>query len=268
VALNLARAEDRELVPALTGGSVAPGAEWEAVAAFARVASATEFRDRAVLMHLPTAVLGEAPPQALAPPAAIAVPRRVIDLSALWAGPLCAGLLARAGAEVVRIESAGRPDPTRKGSPVLDQLLNGGKQAVALDLRVAADRDRLLALIAGADALVTNARPAALARLGLTPAALLDANPALIWAAITAHGWHWPQAERVGFGDDCAVAGGLVGGPADAPQFLGDALADPLTGVEAALAICGAQDGGLIDLAMARIAAGYADRAGGAITGG
>ena len=96
----------------------------------------------------------------------------------------------------------------------------------------------------------------------------MDANPSLIWAAITAHGWHGPGAQRVGFGDDCAVAGRLVDWQDGAPQFMGDALADPLTGVEAALAVCGAQDGGLIDLAMAQIAAGYAARIGGAITGG
>ncbi len=258
VALNLARGDDRDLVPALTGRNVPAQAEWEAVAAFASQVTTIEFCDRAVLMQLPVAILSEAPPFALADPARTGTPGLVIDLSALWAGPLCAGLLARAGAEVVRIESVGRPDPTRQASPSLDQFLNGAKQMLALDLRNAADRDRLIAEIARADVLVTSARPAAFARLGLSPDQLFAANPCLVWAAITAHGWHGPQAQRVGFGDDCAVAGELVGWADGIPRFLGDALADPLTGVEAALAVFGATGGGLLDLGMSRIAAGYA----------
>ena len=78
-----------------------------------------------------------------------------------------------------------------------------------------------------------------------------------MWIAITAHGWH---TDRVGFGDDCAVAGGLLG---EGPCFLGDALADPLTGLEAALAALDHQargERGLIDQPLARVAASYAAR--------
>ena len=103
--------------------------------------------------------------------------------------------------------------------------------------------------------LVTSARPAALARLGLDPAHF----PHLTWAAITAHGFAGPGALRVGFGDDCAVAGGLLRWQDGEPRFLGDALADPLTGLEAARAVLAGQRG-LIDLAMARVAAAYAEK--------
>ena len=75
--------------------------------------------------------------------------------------------------------------------------------------------------------------------------------------AITAHGFAGPGATRVGFGDDCAAAGGLVRWEDGAPRFLGDALADPLTGLEAALAVLAGQRG-LVDMAMARVAAHYA----------
>ena len=250
-ALNLARQDDRELIPALTGCEMAADA-WQAVAAAARSERAEDFVARAIELQLPVALPGEAAPLALASRAA--APRsglRVTDLSALWAGPLCAGLLARAGAEVTRIESVARPDPTPLASPKLNARINGGKRRVRLDLT---DRAALLALVRSSDVLVTSARPAALARLGLNPAD----HPDLIWIAITAHGWDGEGIGRVGFGDDCAVAGGLL---REGPRFLGDALADPLTGLEAALAglrQVERDEGGLIDMPLARVAASYA----------
>jgi CoA-transferase family III len=250
VALNLAREEDRELVPALTGRD---GEPWAALERLVAGLAAGVFCERAAELQLPVAVLGESAPQTLAQIGPIKVPGKVIDLSALWAGPLCAGLLVRAGAQVMRIESLGRPDPTAQSSPRLDAWINVGKTRLALDLRTESGKDALHALVAGADVLVTSARPAALARLGLAP----EVFPNLTWVAITAHGFAGAGASRVGFGDDCAVAGGLVDRAGGEPRFLGDALADPLTGLEAARAVLAGQRG-LIDMAMARVAASYA----------
>src|SRR3546814_9227938 len=89
-------------------------------------------------------------------------------------------------------------------------------------------------MVAEARVLITSGRPHALARLGLDEARVFNANPALLWIAITAHGWSGEAALRVGFGDDCAAAGGLVSWDEDDPRFIGDALADPLTGLFAA----------------------------------
>lgn len=258
VALNLARPEDRDVVPALTGSEARI---WNAAAVAVRREPATQFRDRAIELQLPVAVLGEAPIELLPPAMAGPAPRRVVDMSALWAGPLCAGLLVRGGADVLQIISKRRPDPTSQASPELDRRLNGGKRQLSLDLSDAADRARLMHEIRSTDVLVTSARGAALARLGLVPAVLLAECPGLIWVAITAHGFSGDEATRVGFGDDCAVAGGLVQWKAEQPRFLGDALADPLTGLEAALAVLRQttkREGGLLDMAMARVAAGYA----------
>ena len=246
LALNLAREDDRDLIPALCEG----GAD---LAAYASSQNAAALLGRAIELQLPAALPGESAALPLAPLEMARVPELVVDLSALWAGPLCAALLARAGARVVRIESLGRPDPTAQGSPRLDALLSGGNERLPLDLRTDPGRAALHDLLARADVLVTSARPAALARLGLDPAHF----PHLTWAAITAHGFTGPGALRVGFGDDCAVAGGLLHWQNGQPRFMGDALADPLTGLEAARAVLAGQRG-LIDLAMARIAASYA----------
>jgi hypothetical protein len=248
VALNLSRDDDRALLPALAGGS-----GWEAAAAAAAAAPAASFRDRAAELQLPVAVVGEALPLPLAPAGSSAVPARVLDLSALWAGPMCGGLLAMAGARVLRVESVSRPDPTAAVAPRLDRWLNGAKERLPLDLRSPAARARLRAEVERCDLLITSARAAALARLGLAPGLF----PGLGWVAVTGHGFTGAGAARVGFGDDCAAAGGLVAWNDGAPEWRGDALADPLTGLEAALAVLSGRRG-FIDMPMARVAAAYA----------
>ena len=127
------------------------------------------------------------------------------------------------------------------------------------------DDPQLLDAIADADILITSSRPHALARHGFTEEAFFALNPALIWVAITAHGWHGDAAMRIGFGDDCAAAGGLISWKKGTPQFIGDALADPLTGLEAALSVAQAVESGhagVIDIALSQTAARYAEKIG------
>lgn len=269
LALNLARPEDRDLVPAWLECDVGADA-WALAERHARARPVADLVDRATLLGLPAAAVGEARAQTCAPPWLARGapdrrrdgPFRALDLSALWAGPLCGAVLAAAGVEVVRVESLGRPDPTREHTPAFFHRLNAAKAEVGLDLTAPQDRARLATLIAGADVLVTGLRPRALAGLGLSEAGIFAVNPSLIWVAVTGHGWTGPSASRVAFGDDAAAAGGLVGQGADgAPRFLGDALSDPLTGLAAAAAALRAlaEGGGvLIDAALARTAAGAA----------
>ena len=187
---------------------------------------------------------------------------RVIDLSALWAGPLCGAVLAEMGASVTKVESLTRLDPTRTSTPEFFRRLNGRKSELSLDFASAEGRARLSDVFAGADVVITSARPRAFAALGLAPEAVFAANPSLVWVAITGYGWTGAASERVGFGDDTAAAGGLVHRtPAGEPRFQGDALSDPVTGLAAALgALQALEDGGgvLVDAAMARCAAAAA----------
>jgi CoA-transferase family III len=264
IAVNLARDEDREAVPAWIGCAL-NGEPWGAIIEAARRQSCAELLDQAILLGMPVSVVGEslhtgallpARPETRSRPTGM-VQKSAVDLSALWAGPYCGGLLAEAGLRVTKIESPARPDTTPVSSPMLNRRLNGQKRHLSLDLKSA----ELAALIANADLLITSARPNALARLGLTEGRLFAVNPALIWVAITAYGWTGDAAMRVGFGDDCAAAGGLVDWSDGTPLLMGDALADPLTGMTAAtLAMEALADGraGLIDVALAPTAARFA----------
>lgn len=256
MAVNLARPEDRETVPAWLERE--PDTDpWRMVEGTLPVRSAHELAARAALLNLPVARVGErgaAWPVLRGGRPGRGRLHRVVDLSALWAGPLAGGLLAAAGAAVAKVESPARPDPTPLRTPQLDQRLNGAKTRMALSL----DDPRLLAMIAQADLLITSARPQALSRWGLTEGALFALNPDLLWVAVTAHGWTGDAALRVGFGDDCAAAGGLLAWEGDEPCFRGDALADPCTGLIAAVAALEAvRDGqaGLLDVSLAGSAA-------------
>lgn len=239
------------------------GPVWDAVAEHVRATDAEDAVDRAQLLGIPAAVAADPPSEA-----AIVRPVRmvrgaagrgrdepvVVDLSALWAGPLCARLLGERGARVLKVEFAGRPDGARAGPPEFWDRLNGAKEDVVLDLSGSERQGALTALLDDADVVVTAARPRAVAGLGLG----LDRRVrehGLVWVSITGYGFTGAWSDRVAFGDDAAVAGGVAvaaGGP-DAPVFVGDAVADPLAGMHAAVAAVECLEdgvGAVVDVSM------------------
>jgi crotonobetainyl-CoA:carnitine CoA-transferase CaiB-like acyl-CoA transferase len=187
----------------------------------------------------------------------------VLDLSALWAGPLASHLLQRAGARVIKVESSRRPDGARRGPTAFFDLLHAGKESVALDLASAAGRADLVRLVARADIVIESARPRALAQLGIDAGALVTQRRGLIWIRITGYGCSGPAANWIGFGDDAATAAGLAAATGamagtDTPLFCADAIADPLTGMHVAVAALGAyrRGGGvLLSLTLRDVAA-------------
>ena len=115
-------------------------------------------------------------------------------------------------------------------------------------------------LLAAADVVIESSRPAALTHRGLGPTTVARRD-GRVWLRITGHGADGERANWVAFGDDAAVSGGLVGGTDGDPVFCGDAIADPLTGLHAALAVAESLSRGggeLIELSMAAVAATYA----------
>ena len=272
IAVNLPRPSDLESVPAWIGGETdAP--PWPAILRAARLRPADDMVEDGQRLGLAVARVGSAPPargiatRRMAPgglsrgrwPAA---PPLVMDLSSLWAGPLCGRLLAATGARVIKVESRSRPDAMQASSAAFFHSLNAGKERLTLDFAAPADLEHLRGLIARADAVITSARPRAFEQLGLTPEAAFAANPRLVWVAVTGYGWSGPDRHRVAFGDDAAAAAGLVRWTrAGRPRFAGDALADPLTGLAAAAAVLAAmgQGGGvLVDAALTHAAAAAA----------
>jgi crotonobetainyl-CoA:carnitine CoA-transferase CaiB-like acyl-CoA transferase len=184
----------------------------------------------------------------------------VVDLSSMWAGPVCAQLLGGAGARVIKVESVKRPDGARDGVGAFFDWLHAGHQSVALDFDTEAGRGDLLRLVARADIVIESSRPRALRQLGIDAERVVRDGPGRTWVSITGYGRDHDDGEWVAFGDDAAVAGGLVAYDAEgAPVFCGDAIADPLTGLHAALAALTTIDAGggaIIDIAMSAVAAG------------
>lgn len=260
-ALTLSREDDVAAVPALVGDD-SDADPWQRVEQWASTRAVAEVVERCALLDLPFGVLGEASVGAVS--RRDLWPRRdargidgllVADLTSMWAGPLCGRILADAGATVVKVENRSRPDGTRFGDSAVFDMVNRGKLSYAVDLD--RDDDAVRRLLGTADIVLEGSRPRALKRRRLD-ADSLPPRAGRIWLRISGHG---PGSDRTAFGDDAAVAGGLVGRAPSGPVFCGDAIADPLTGLESALAVgesLASGGGHLIDVAMAGVAARYA----------
>jgi len=276
-AISCARPDDPALLGALVGEDVGDD-PWPAVTRWLSGHTGAELRERADLLGVAAApvrraVTAPAVSQAAIPlppapaqrpvPARPAAPRPlagllVADFSALWAGPLCAHLLGLAGARIVKVETPWRPDGARRGNAAFYRLLHAGHRSVAFDPLTSAGREAMAALVRAADIVIESSRPRALARFGLDADAAVAAGTT--WVSITAYG---RAVDRVGFGDDVAAGAGLVAADADGhPLFCGDAIADPLTGLTAALLAARAPAGGvLLDVAMSGVVAATLDTA-------
>ena len=275
ICVALARDGDLDLLPAWLGIDAHPGESWGPVARALGVLPSEEAVARGAELGLACAVLGEARGRHDAvlveqlgdvPPIDVRG-LVVVNLGALWAGPLCGDLLARLGATVVKVESTGRPDGSR-AQPAFFDAVHERQQMVALDFTTADGIEVLAALLGAADVVIEGSRPRALAQLGIDAASVVATGRPRIWVSITGHGRAEPFGSRIGFGDDAAVAGGLTGGPPAAPTFLADAFADPLAGVTAAATVVDLlADGGrwLVDAALSRVAASMVDRSASAI---
>jgi hypothetical protein len=197
IAVNLPRADDRELVPAWLGLEAAVGSPWRAVVAAARRRSWRALVHSARVLGLPVAGVGEIRRESMdallallgRPGQAPLRPRKVLDLSSFWAGPLCGAVLAAFGLAVTKVESLGRPDPSRASMPDFFRRLNSAKAELALDFASPEGRARLRALMLETDVVITSARPRAFEQMGLSPADLFAEHPALVWVAVSGYGW-------------------------------------------------------------------------------
>ena len=271
MALSLPRPSDVEALPALLDAAV-PSGDWSGFESRLATMSAIEVVDRASLLGLPVSAVGATPPPSLPWSVHPEVQARirgpapvVVDLTSLWAGPLAGGLLAEAGCRVVKVESAARPDGARRGPAGFFDLLNHRKGQVSLDLPTPGAVGDLRRMIAEADVVLEASRPRVMQQWGICPDDVVEAGTA--WVSITGHGRRGSHSNRVAFGDDAAVSGGLVV-PGDPPLFVGDAIADPIAGLAAAsVAARLLADGraALVDVSLAGASAWASGQAGGEI---
>jgi CoA-transferase family III len=271
IAVSMARPDDVAAMPAWLQAELSPLDAWPDISRAVAALTIDHLDARAALLGLPIAALGSVPApstNAFGLPIVrheVHVPKqdstslRVVDLSSLWAGPLCGALLSGAGAEVIKVESATRPDGARDGNRHFFDLLNGTKQSVVIDFTGTEGNRQLRALLRSADVVIESARPRGLEQMGLFAAELL-AEPIgpKVWVSITSHGRGAHSRERVGFGDVAAVAGGLVAEDELGPNFLADAVTDPMAGLvaaAAALEALAADGASLLDVGLAPMAA-------------
>lgn len=173
---------------------------------------------------------------------------RVIDLSRVLAGPLCAQLLGDHGADVVKVEPPGG-DETRALGPPFDSegdsayfsALNRSKRALSLDLTKPEGRELLFRLLEDADVLIENMLPGTMERWGLGYEQALAARfPRLIYCGISGFGADGPLGGLPGYDAVLQAMGGVMsinGAPESGPLRVGIPLVDITTGYNAVVGI-------------------------------
>src|SRR4051794_19525439 len=175
---------------------------------------------------------------------------RLLELGTLLAGPFAGRLLGDMGAEIIKVEPPGKPDPLREwgqaryeGRTLLWPVQARNKKCITLDLRQPRGQELLLELVRVADVLTENFRPGTLERWNLGYDRLSVANPGIVLARISGYGQTGPYAERAGFASVAEAMGGLRyinGFPGEAPPRTGISLGDSLAAMFAARGILAA----------------------------
>lgn len=169
---------------------------------------------------------------------------RVIEIGTLISGPFAGRLLGDMGAEVLKIEPPGAPDPLRTwGQAELDghhffwTVHARNKKAITLDLRTPRGREIFLELVEQTDVIVENFRPGTLERWDLGYDVLRERNKGIILVRVSGYGQTGPDAHRAGYASVAEAASGLRhlnGFPGGPPPRLALSLGDSLAGMFAA----------------------------------
>jgi crotonobetainyl-CoA:carnitine CoA-transferase CaiB-like acyl-CoA transferase len=176
---------------------------------------------------------------------------KVVELARILAGPWAGQVLADLGADVVKVESPAGDDTRTWGPPFIENpdgsrdaayfhAANRGKRSIVADFTTPDGQAVVRHLIAEADVVIENFKVGGLAKYGLDYATLSAINPRLVYCSITGFGQDGPYAPRAGY--DFIVQGmsgimDLTGEPDGAPQKIGVAFADIMTGLYSVIAI-------------------------------
>jgi len=188
----------------------------------------------------------------------------VVELSTMITASLAAMMAAEQGARVIKVEPMDQGDPMRYigtnkgGDSGLFANCNRGKEALRLDLK-AAEGSRVVARLAEtADVLISNYRPGVLDRYGLGSEALRQANPRLIYVAITGFGREGPMSGAPAYDPVVQAQAGVAAVQGtEHPAFIRNLVCDKITAYTACQALTAALyqrertgEGQHIDLSM------------------
>ena len=171
---------------------------------------------------------------------------RVLDVSTILAGPLCAQILGDFGAEVLKVEHSAKPDGMRghgkskDGHALWWKEVSRNKRTIGLTLSAPEGAEVLLRLAERSDVLIENFRPGTLEKWGLGPERLHEVNPGLVIVRVTGFGQKGPYAGRAGFGTLAEAMSGfahLTGDPDGPPTLPAFGLADSVCGIAASSAV-------------------------------
>ena len=168
---------------------------------------------------------------------------RVIDLGRHQAGPRCAQVLARMGAEVIKVEQLGGEETRYHGPWVRKQSAywvqyNSGKKSLSMDLRKDKAKDILRKLVKVSDVVVQNFRPGTIEKMGFGYAVLKELNPKIIMVNVSAYGQFGPYKDNIGFDPIGQTMSGItmVTGEEGMPPILtGVPIIDRITALHAAI---------------------------------
>ena len=164
---------------------------------------------------------------------------RVIDLGQVYQGPYATFLMAKAGADVIKVEPpGGEPGRLRAevsgGAMLPFEMLNANKQSITLNLKHARGRELLLDLVRSADVLLENFAPGVMDRLGVGWEKLHSLNPQLIYGSGTGYGLSGPDRDNLAMDITIQAVSGVMsvtGMPDGPPVRAGPAIADFLGGI-------------------------------------
>ena len=129
---------------------------------------------------------------------------RVLDLGRHQAGPRCGQVLARLGAEVIKIERLGGEEtrthgPWSNGQSAYFVQYNSGKKSLCMDMRKDRAKDILRDLVKISDVLIQNFRPGTIEKMGFGYDALHELNPKIIMVNVSAYGQFGPYRDKIGY---------------------------------------------------------------------
>jgi crotonobetainyl-CoA:carnitine CoA-transferase CaiB-like acyl-CoA transferase len=173
---------------------------------------------------------------------------RVLDLGRYQAGPRCTLMLARMGAEVIKVEKIGGEDgrsfpPQVRGSSIYWAQYNSGKKSLAINLRHEKGKEVLRQLVKISDIFLQNFQPGIIAEMGFSYEVLHSLNPRIVMVNVSGYGQYGPYRDRPGLdviGQAMSGLMSLTGFPDTPPTITASPVVDRITSLHACIAALGA----------------------------